>query len=319
MLGRWALFVDAGWVFAAGTMSAFGEAAKRRDIIWDPAATVARLVAEAQQMVPDNAELLRTYWYDGSPNRLPLGDQHQIAALADVKLRLGRTVREGQKGVDGLIIHDLITLAYRSMISDAVVVSGDEDLLEAIESAQANGTRVHMLEIPIGGITDTLLNVVDRRAVLTAEVWTELFGGAPAPVDSQRPGSAPVASEGEQTVGGPVEARSAADGRTVQDQLPPPARRPKWMALPLLPSADEEDVSPVGREFAREWARHATPDELADRLADRPYLRDGLDGQLLRQASPNGEWLSDTQRRSLRDAFWTELASLGPAPSVDNR
>src|SRR3954453_15753140 len=166
VVSRWALFVDAGWLFAAGSVSAIGERLPRREIQWDPRSLVEALVAQAAGLVPSSTELLRTYWYDGSPNRLPQGDQRELAALPDVKLRLGRTAPDGQKGVDGLIIHDLITHAYRRTIDDAVVISGDEDLLDAIESAQAHGTRVHLLEIPIGGIADALLRAVDRRGQL---------------------------------------------------------------------------------------------------------------------------------------------------------
>lgn len=319
MAGRWALFVDAGWVFAAGSTSAFAERVKRHEIIWDPAVTVARLVDAARPLVPEHAELLRTYWYDGSPNRLPLGDQHRVAALPDVKLRLGRTAREGQKGVDGLIIHDLITLAYRSMITDAVVVSGDEDLLEAIESAQANGTRVHLLEIPIGGIAAALLNVVDRRAVLAGDVWKELFARAPAAVpdaaapDVVNPVTQPVAADvGEVANGEPA----GVIPPPVSSLTSGPVKRPAWMELPLLPT--ESDVSPAGVEFAREWVQQASPDEVAELLAARPYLPTVLDGQLLRRGSVNGEWLSDTQRRSLRDAFWTTLSGNGPGRSMTN-
>lgn len=174
-MSRWALFIDAGWLFAAGSTSAFGERKLRRDIGWDPLRLPDTVAQRAAQLVPSAAELLRIYWYDGSPNRLPIGDQHTVAQLPDVKLRLGRTARDGQKGVDGLIIHDLITHAYRRTIDDAVVLSGDEDLLDAIESAQANGTRVHLLEIPIGGIADPLLRAVDRRGQLDEQFWKEQF------------------------------------------------------------------------------------------------------------------------------------------------
>ena len=167
---RWALFVDAGWLFAGGSTAAFGGSLKRSQIQWKPDELIPALTAAGRELVSGEAELLRTYWYDGSPNRLPTGTQLEVARQSDVKLRLGRTSRQGQKGVDGLIIHDLITHAYRRTIDDAVVISGDEDLLDAIESAQANGTRVHLLEIPIGGIAEAMLQSGeksrDRRRIL---------------------------------------------------------------------------------------------------------------------------------------------------------
>jgi hypothetical protein len=42
-------------------------------------------------------------------------------------------------------------------------------------------------------------------------------------------------------------------------------------------------------------------------LASRPYLGDGLDAELLRFAAGD-TWLSESERRALRDAFWNRLA-----------
>lgn len=89
--------VDAGWLFAAGTTATLGSPAERRDIVWEPASLIESLVEKASTVVPASSELLRTYWYDGAPNRLPVGLQNNVAGLSDVKLRLGRTARGGQK------------------------------------------------------------------------------------------------------------------------------------------------------------------------------------------------------------------------------
>lgn len=298
-MSRWAVFVDAGWLFAAGATSAFGEPKERKNIRWDPERLPTVVAEHAATLVPDTAELLRIYWYDGSPNRLPVGEQHIVAGLTDVKLRLGRTARGGQKGVDGLIIHDLITHAYRRTIDDAVVVSGDEDLLDAIESAQANGTRVHLLEIPIGGIAEALLRAVDRRGQLDEGFWQEQFHLA-APPEPSTPDQ-PASSSG-------------------------PANRPAWLDEPLPNAASNGSPDTSGRErsigdlvdcgatFAEGWAASASSDEYAELLAARPYLRQDIDSQLLRAASAGGAWLDQIQRRTLRDAFWTSLAEAKPGP-----
>ena len=55
--------------------------------------------------------VLRVYWYDAAPNGIPLADHLLIAQLANVKLRLGRLSGGKQKGVDSLIVRDLMTLA----------------------------------------------------------------------------------------------------------------------------------------------------------------------------------------------------------------
>ena len=65
-----------------------------------------------------------------------------------MKLRLGQLNSEGQqKGVDSLIVTDLIELARNKAISDAVVLTGDEDIRVGVQIAQSLGVRVHLLGI----------------------------------------------------------------------------------------------------------------------------------------------------------------------------
>ena len=52
-----------------------------------------------------------------------------------------------QKGVDSLIVTDMINLARNRAISDAVFVSGDEDLRVGVQQAQEFGVRVHLVGI----------------------------------------------------------------------------------------------------------------------------------------------------------------------------
>lgn len=310
MGGRWALFVDAGWLFAGGTTAAFGVRRQRHEVRWEPGSLVERLVAASAALVPADSELLRTYWYDGSPRRLPVGDQVHVAALPDVKLRLGRTGLNGQKGVDGLIIHDLITLALAGRITDAVLLSGDEDLLEAVESAQASGARVHLLEIPIGGIAPALLNAVDRTTRLDATFWAQHLTEREAEATHA---SVPEADEGPAEITPPQPDTPATPMRV--PSLPPrPAVRPAWMdepppAAPLRTAL--HDLTEAGAEFARMWAGAASPDDYAALLSARPYLPQDLDAQLLRAAS-KGAWLEVDECRVLRDAFWTALLAAEP-------
>jgi uncharacterized LabA/DUF88 family protein len=83
---------------------------------------------------------------------VPTTDQQIIAALPNVKLRLGRlNSRMEQKGVDALIYRDLMTLARERAVSDALLVSGDEDLREGVRSAQDMGVRVTLVGIDPSG------------------------------------------------------------------------------------------------------------------------------------------------------------------------
>ncbi len=114
-----------------------------------PEQCVGEIVARASA-VSDNKNLLRVYWYDAwydaRTGMTPTATQLTLAHLHGVKLRLGVLNKTGeQKGVDSLIVTDLIDLARNRAIADAVVVSGDEDLRIAVQVAQAYGVRVHIL------------------------------------------------------------------------------------------------------------------------------------------------------------------------------
>jgi hypothetical protein len=65
-----------------------------------------------------------------------------------IKLRLGFVTGRGQqKGVDSLIVTDLIDLARNRAITDAVMLSGDEDIRIGVQIAQSFGVRVHLIGI----------------------------------------------------------------------------------------------------------------------------------------------------------------------------
>ena len=77
--------------------------------------------------------------------------QEKLADSDGVKLRLGMIAFTGrQKGVDSLIVTDLIELARNHAISDAILLSGDEDVRIGVQIAQSFGVRVHLLGIEPG-------------------------------------------------------------------------------------------------------------------------------------------------------------------------
>lgn len=144
-MDRFALLVDAGYLYAAGGELCCGSN-KRAKVMLDGAACRESLVllAQAACEIPE----LRTYWYDGAGDGIPSTAQQLIAALPNVKLRLGRINARGQqKGVDALIYRDLMTLAHQRAICDAFLLSGDEDLREGVKAAQDMGVRVTLVGI----------------------------------------------------------------------------------------------------------------------------------------------------------------------------
>ena len=182
-MDRFGLFVDAGYLLAAGGELCVGQK-KRSKFFCDCEAVHERLVsfcAEHSKLPP-----LRTYWYDGgygSPHPQPTSEQLRIAALSRVKLRLGRVIHGQQKGVDSMITRDLMTLARERAMPIAYLLSGDEDLREAVVAAQDLGVQVVLLGItPIAGLTNqsfTLVNECDARQLLDKEFLSPFFSLAP--------------------------------------------------------------------------------------------------------------------------------------------
>lgn len=145
-MDRCAVFVDAGYLFASGGLLCHNTR-KRGELALDEVQLLSWLCCEAQAR--SKVELLRTYWYDGARSGIPTESQKRIASRPGVKLRLGRVNGAGQqKGVDALIYRDLITLATERAITDAYLLSGDEDLREGVKAAQDRGVRVTLIGIP---------------------------------------------------------------------------------------------------------------------------------------------------------------------------
>ena len=122
----------------------------------DYAAVIAKLkvFAETQSGLP----LLRVYWYDGA-SQGPTPQHNTLARLADVKVRLGLVNSIGQqKGLDSLIVTDMLTLARNRAMAHCVLLSGDEDLRVGVQLAQECGVRVHLVGIkPARGTQSVLL------------------------------------------------------------------------------------------------------------------------------------------------------------------
>ena len=144
-MDRVAVFVDAGYLFAQGSLELCGAKLTRGEIVLDHNAVTAKLKTFAETV--SELPLLRIYWYDGTSQGPTL--QHiTLAGQASVKVRLGFVNSQGQqKGVDSLVVTDMITLARNRAMAECVLLSGDEDLRVGVQQAQEYGVRVHLLGI----------------------------------------------------------------------------------------------------------------------------------------------------------------------------
>lgn len=143
-----AVFVDAGYLHAQGSALLVGSAQRRERNRLNVPLVIAALQAEAGAIEPA-ARLLRIYWYDGVARGGALSqEQSTLSQFNNVKCRFGVINSRGrQKGVDSLIVTDLIQLAREQAFSDALIMSGDEDLRVGVQVAQTFGIRVHLLGI----------------------------------------------------------------------------------------------------------------------------------------------------------------------------
>src|SRR6266702_2432989 len=150
IVARYAIMVDVGYIYAAAAELVF-DARSRREYRVNADKLIRALSEHAADKL--RGELLRVYWYDAAKDRVPTIDQRVIAQMPCVKLRLGNLNARGQqKGVDAQIRADMEALARHRAITDAVLVAGDEDMVPAVEAAQAFGVRVHLwgVEPPYG-------------------------------------------------------------------------------------------------------------------------------------------------------------------------
>ncbi|WP_018654479.1 NYN domain-containing protein [Actinomadura flavalba] len=147
-MDRCALFVDAGYLLADGSMAVHGTR-HRETVSWDFGGLLQLLgnLARERTGIP----LLRCYWYEATVEGRRAPEHEALADLPGLKLRLGR-IRPGRReGVDGEIHRDLMTLARNGALADAVVVSGDEDLAQVVADAQDLGVRVTIVHVAVDG------------------------------------------------------------------------------------------------------------------------------------------------------------------------
>lgn len=144
-----AVFVDAGYLYAQGSALISGQGQQPRIRTRLNVSGVLNDLVEEARAVEPNARLLRIYWYDGLARGGLLNiEQRSVAESENVKVRFGTINSRGeQKGVDSLIVTDLIELSRTHAISDALILSGDEDIRVGVQVAQTFGIRVHLLGI----------------------------------------------------------------------------------------------------------------------------------------------------------------------------
>jgi uncharacterized LabA/DUF88 family protein len=334
-----AIFIDAGFLLAVGGMQTAGTSLRTASIV-DFEPLIEGIVKCTEEF--SGLRTLRTYWYDASRDALFTEQHKRIGMISGVKVRLGRMSVSGeQKGVDLKLGLDLVGIARNKAASTVFLLSGDDDLAEAVEAAQDFGVKVVLvgLEKPdhrlgVASVAEHLALRVDSIITLPVELVQKCFTkqekspplppitaavavAAPAPTAT----AAHLAAEN----GGAIRPKPGLGPRTVS--LAPAARaapRPETAHVVYTSASGERqpvagDLSPmtvadeVGRAVAESWYNNTTQGALKELLADRPVLPIDIDRVLLKDCAQKiGEARTDLQgiRRELRHAFWDRLDEL---------
>ena len=204
--------MDVGYLLSGAAVRVTGTSL-RNGIQVDYESLIDGLVQQAEKL--SELPVLRVHWYDSARDGVPDAQQQSIGELSNVKLRLGRFGMEGQqKGVDLRIGLDLVTHARNGIAEVFILVSGDDDLTEAVEEAQVHGVQVFLLAIPNA---DDKPHGISRHLIRAAD-GLKISGN-----------HRPDGDEGRDAVGGPVDggatARRAVAGRRVPSVVHEHVRR----------------------------------------------------------------------------------------------
>jgi len=315
ILARYAVMVDVGYIYAAAGELLFGSSS-RRDFRVDAVPLIQVVTKHADEII--RGELLRVYWYDAARDRVPTIDQRVIAQMPWVKLRLGNLNARGQqKGVDAQIRADMEALARHRAITDSVLIAGDEDMVPAVEAAQAFGVRVHLwgIEPPYGtNQAERLVWESDTVDVLEGAFLRPYFVKNPTAVDPRSdqalgpsataPTPSPSQLFGERhtrsatRTGGFPAIRDTGSFPAIRDTGPMPRLGP-----------DRGRVEEAGEHVAQKWILTRGRDNIRD-LLPGPILPPVIDKELLVDAEKElGLSLRPYQeaREWLRDAFWERV------------
>ncbi|MEU5953316.1 NYN domain-containing protein [Streptomyces sp. NPDC047525] len=203
-MDRCIVLVDAGYLLGAAASLLAGEPSRSR-ITVDHTALIQGIRERAES--DTERPLLRIYWFDGAPDRVPQPEHRRLRVMPRVTVRLGALTRSdgrwAQKGVDAAMHAELTELARNRACSDIVLVTGDGDLLPGMMAAKEHGVAVHLWAVQAAdgdyNQSEDLVAEADERRVLdrawiTKAVRPKELTGVCAPSPVPRPEIAAILS-----------------------------------------------------------------------------------------------------------------------------
>ena len=298
MDGRYAVFVDAGYLWAAGITAVFGDSKEvdsyNRSNVKIDYRDLIHMIKSFSKKMANERELLRVYWYDAAPDRVPTKEHQKINVLPEVKTRIGHLTANGvQKNVDTMLLLDLNALARQNSIATAVILGGDGDFVEGVATAQSFGVKVYIMAIGSDGnsLSPELRAEADDVLLLGRSDLSKYFTPPPKP-PSAKPKWAPLELIGVDTPEVVVEQDAVYQPRSEQITV--------------------QDVQLVGGNFARRYKIMASAGEVESTLRSKPQVPDNTHFRLLRYTleyfdMPWGTLLPTHLAEAMREGFWLEL------------
>ena len=323
MRSRCAVYVDAGYLLASAATRVTGTSLRSGvHVLYDH--LVDALIEQAEEA--SGLPLLRVNWYDsGSRGGLPDPFQEQIGMLPRVKLRLGRLSYSGeQKGVDLRIGLDLVMHARNQAVDMIFLVSGDDDLTEAVEEVQGHGIPVMLLAAPDKegrphAVSRHLLREADGIVTITPDAIDMYVQARTRPEPEPEP-AAPVEEPAR-----PTPALLAGRKHTPPPGVVPPSPEVVRASalvyssasgragpLPVEESASQELIDEVCASVLTTWLQRARPDEVSQLRDGEPLIPGDIDRALLTDLSARTGhyYIEDHDRYLLRERFWVTLAGM---------
>lgn len=303
-MNRFVVMVDAGYLLRQSIeLVSKRSSHQRADLqITDPAGLIAVIVSKAKSLLAlDDKELLRVYWYDGVMANGLTAQQKAIVDVDDVQFRAG-TINSAmqQKGVDSLIVTDLIELTTHHAICDAILVTGDSDLAVGIELAQKRGVRIAVL-----GVEDLAAGVAHHQSweiTSRADRVGRLGSADISNVVKYTPKAAAGAGAAKQGApAAPGQALKAA-AQPVQASSPPPVQS----APRQLTQTDQAEITDAVQEFIK---GQAAPEVAVDPATNR--IDSAMDRSLIHYVFgklSRGQ-LTNQEKIFARSAFRAQLSA----------
>lgn len=300
---RLGVFVDAGYFWCQTITVIHGRMTERGRVALNYKELRRQLLNTAAEEFP-HASLLRAYWYDGPGNHGKAEEHARIEELDDFKLRLGTRNSTGrQKGVDGLIIADIISLTQNGAISDALLITGDADLAPGIDAAQNLGLRVHLLTLgPSNATSPHLAAEVDRKRSWSDDIVRSFAS----------PQHFPLAREIS-----PAPHNGARNGAPTGPSTPsvPSTPRPEAAPRPDLPEDEDAKIELIAKTFVDQCSPRDVYQIQSGSGWEIPHE---IDRELLRHSrTVLGDYLDHYQKYELRNRV-KKIANDRPTITADN-